>query len=95
MIDQLALIPLNEWSNLTSPNTLGEGLAVLIAFLFGIIPYGGMRLKSPAVFIAWAMTILVFVMTILTSLPFLWFWLMIVMDVFVVAMASVVFYMYN
>ncbi len=49
--------------------TINEGTAQLIIGLMGIIPWSGIRLRSPAVMVAWMLTVVVLVLTFITDLP--------------------------
>ncbi len=75
--------------------TINEGTAQLIIGLMGIIPWSGIRLRSPAVMVAWMLTVVVLVLTFITDLPLIWFWLMIILDVFIVSLAAVAHYLIN
>ncbi len=87
MID---LFPLIDFTNLASPQELDSALAFLILTLLGLFSYSGIRLSSPAVLIMWSLTVMVLILTFITSLPFLWFWLLILLGSIVVAISAAV-----
>lgn len=73
--------------------SINEGTAQLIVGLLGIVAWSGIRLRSPAVIVAGMLTAVVLVLTFITTLPLIWFWLMVLLDVFVIALASVAHYL--
>lgn len=81
-----------EFTQLIEPQTLTTGLSLLIISLFAIFAYLGFRLRSAAILLFWTIDIIVFVLSILINLSFIWFWVMIILTVMVVSVASIFVY---
>ncbi len=82
-----------EVSNLINPQEFTTSVAILIVFLFGVIINAGIRLKSPFVIFIWCLTVLTFILTFVTNIGFIWFWVMIMASIFSIVVASIVQFM--
>lgn len=89
----IELIPLQEtinFNNLAAPREMTSGLAFLIMTFLGLISYSGVRLGSAGVFVMWTIAVLVLILTFITQLAFIWFWVTIMLNVAMVAIAAIV-----
>lgn len=81
-----------EFAQLVDPQTLTTGLSILIISLFTIFAYLGFRLKSAAILLFWTLDVIVFILAFLINLPFVWFWIMTILTVMIISIASIFFY---
>ncbi len=91
MIDILLQI---DFTNLTSPEIITEGLAFMIMTMLGSVSWLSVKLRSPAVFLMWALSTMVLILTFITGLAFVWFWVMILLTSIVAAVAASVQYLF-
>lgn len=82
-----------EFAQLIEPQALTTSLSLLVISLFTIFAYLGFRLRSAAIILFWTFDVIVFVLAILINLPFIWFWIMVILTVMVVSIASIYGYM--
>lgn len=82
-----------EFADLANPQQLTTALAFLIVAFLTIIAYIGYRLRNPVIFVMWFLTIVVMVFTFVTTLSFMWFWIMIILDALTIAIVSTVRYL--
>jgi hypothetical protein len=90
MIDLLLQI---DFTNMASPETFDSSLAFLISILMGVIAYAGSKFRSPAIFAVWALAVMVLIFSFITSLPFLWFWIMMLLNALTVSVSASVRYL--
>lgn len=91
MMDLLLQI---DFTNLASPEIFDSSLAFLISITMGTIAWTAVRLRSPAIFVVWALTFSVLILTFITSLPFIWFWILILLNSIVIAVSASVQYLF-
>lgn len=84
---------MTEFTNLLNPQEFTTSLAILVVFLFGVIGNAGIRLKSPFVLFIWTLTLIVFVLSFIANMAFIWFWIMIVVSFISIVVASIAQYM--
>jgi len=85
MIDLLLQI---DFTNLASPEVFDSSLAFLISILMGVISWAGVRLRSPAIFVTWALALIVLILSFITSLAFIWFWILLLLCAVIVAVSA-------
>jgi len=90
MIDVLLQI---DFTNMASPETFDSSLAFLISILMGVIAYAGSKFRSPAIFAVWALAVMVLIFSFITSLPFIWFWIMMLLNALTVSVSASVRYL--
>jgi hypothetical protein len=90
MIDLLLQI---DFTNMASPETFDSSLAFLISILMGVIAYAGSKFRSPAIFAVWALAVMVLIFSFITSLPFIWFWIMMLLNALTVSVSASVRYL--
>jgi len=66
-----------EYTQLIEPTELTTGLSLFIIFLYIIFAWIALRLYHALLLLTWAVSILVLAMTVLVDLPFIWFWILI------------------
>lgn len=84
-----------EFADLLDPDELTTGLSMLIMGLLGLLLWAGLKLQSIALVMAWLFTVVVLVLSFVASLPFLTFWVMILVSSAVLALALVVGVLYG
>ena len=82
-----------DFTNLASPEVFDSSLAFLISIMLGVISWAGVRLRSPAVFVMWALAGIVLILTFITSLAFVWFWILLLLCMVIVAVSASVQYL--
>ena len=82
-----------DFTNLVSPEVFDSSLATLISILMGTIAWAGAKFRSPAVFAVWALAFMVLILTFITSLPFVWFWIMLLLNALTVSVSASVRYL--
>lgn len=78
-----------------SPSKLSGGMAILLASILALNAWLAVKYKSPAFIFCWALTIIVLVLTILINIPFLWFWICLLVTGIITLSAGVVTYRQN
>ncbi len=91
MFDMLLQI---DFTNLASPEVFDSSLAFLISIMLGTISWIGVRLRSPAVFVVWTLTIMTLILSFIIGLPFIWFWVLMLLNVIVISVAASVQYLF-
>lgn len=85
------VIPMQtQFNNLIAPTEFTTGFAILIVFIFTAILNAGIRLKSPFILFNWAITMIVFVMTFVAQIAFIWFWIAVLATIVSIVIASMV-----
>lgn len=84
-----------EFVDLLDPTTLTESLAIIIMGFIFIIAFMGYKLRSPATFFFLMLDVTVLIMTFLTNLSFIWFWIMIFVSFIIIAISSIIFYVFD
>jgi hypothetical protein len=82
-----------DFTNIASPEVFDSSLATLISILMGVIAYAGVRFRSPAVFAVWALAFMVLILSFITSLPFIWFWIVMLLNALTVSVSASVRYL--
>jgi len=80
------------FTDLANPSYLNMGLAVILATIMLMILWAGMRLKSPAVFIMWALTAVTLIFTFVTQFSFIWFWVMVMLAMLLISIVASIRY---
>ncbi|AAQ13740.1 hypothetical protein [His 1 virus] len=80
------------FTDLANPSYLNMGLALLLATIMVMILWAGMRLKSPAVFVIWALTSITLIFTFVTQFSFIWFWVMVMLSLLLISIVASIRY---
>ncbi len=91
MFDMLLQI---DFTNLASPEVFDSSLAFLISIMLGTIMWAAVRLRSPAVFAVWTITVMALILSFIIGLPFIWFWVLMLLNVIVISVAASVQYLF-
>lgn len=78
------------FNNLIAPTEMTTALAILLVFIFTATLNAGVRLNSPFVLFNWALMLIVFVMTFVAQIAFIWFWIAVLATVVSIVIASMV-----
>lgn len=78
-----------EFSSLVNPESLTVEFAILIIGIYFSIVYLGVKLRSGPIIFVWVMAIVIFILTFIVNLPFIWFWIMIILSVITIAGVSI------
>jgi hypothetical protein len=90
----IELLPMQiPFENLVSPGEFTGGLATLISILMGVIAYAGTKFRSPAIFAVWSLGFMVLILTFITSLPFVWFWIVMLLNALTISVSASVRYL--
>lgn len=84
-----------EFVDLLDPTTLTESLAIIIMGFVFIIAYLGYKFRAPEVFFFLMLDIIILILTFLTNLSFIWFWIMIAVSFIVITISSIIFYVFD
>jgi len=79
-----------QFNNLVQPQEFTTALAILIVFIFSSTLTAGVRLNSPFVLFNWTLMMVVFIMTFVAQIPFIWFWISVIATVISIVIASMV-----
>lgn len=80
---------MTEFSALIEPNQLTTDLALIIFMFFIMFAYLGFRLRNGLILFSWMLSIIVFILTFMIELPFIWFWIMIMITSIIISFIGV------
>lgn len=77
---------LNE---ILQPNEITWTIAIFIVGILLLIVYLGVMLRSPIVLVMFSITLMIFTLIILISIPFVWFWITVMLSALIISIASI------
>lgn len=86
------MIMQTAWADMANPSFLNMGLSILLATIIIATMWAGMRLKSPAVFVAWALMFITLIFTFVTQLSFIWFWVIVMLVLLLISIVASIRY---
>lgn len=80
------------WTDLANPRVLDMGLAIILATIMVLVLWAGIRLRSPAVFVSWALLMITLIFSFVTQLSFIWFWMIVMISLLLIALVASIRY---
>lgn len=84
-----------NFSELVDPAQLEEPLAIIIVFILAMFFYSAVKLRSLVLSFTWMLLIVVLIMTFITNISFLWFWIMTILNSITLVMSIGIFFMFD
>lgn len=78
-------------STLISPGVLTVETTIIVSVLLVIMLYASLKLRSLFGIFGFMLMIVAFMLTIVTSLDLLWFWLITIAEAFIIVLASLAY----